>query len=314
MPVISASRLPLDCGAIARRIATNGILLANRSIRRSDILKFDIPDEVIDFFIEADLCTSKGNKISYLSDQDFAVPLSSDVQEKLVHFLSRADYWRELYEVGALHFDSAEKTNLLVRYNLYPQKYAGLRNLLTAFGLFVHDSNVQSSFLLSLSCTQIVSKEILSYRKPTKRSVSPDQLEKELARKKIYGERAELFVMDFEMMRLKDDDLFSKVIHVALENTAAGYDIQSFSTEEGTTLPRFIEVKSVGDDMAFYLSRNEVRVAEELGNDYFLYLVQRSRMEDETYTPRIIRDPFKKIFRDGDWSFRPDSFKVTPGG
>jgi hypothetical protein len=310
----SANHLPLDSGSLIRKLVNERLLLSGRRVKVSDLIKLNIPETIIDFLNETKICEIHGEEIGLVSSSDLKLPMSEAHQKSVVSFLSEKGLWKALYDSGALEFDAQEKTRLLIRYNLYPRNLPGLRNLLEAFGTFETNDTNGTTLNISRIVESQIRNEILSYRKPAKRSVSPDQLEKELARKKIYGERAELFVMDFEMMRLKDDDLFSKVIHVALENTAAGYDIQSFSTGEGTTLPRFIEVKSVGDDMAFYLSRNEVRVAEELGNDYFLYLVQRSRTEDETYTPRIIRDPFKKIFRDGDWSFRPDSFKVTPGG
>lgn len=313
MLVTSANNLPLDCGAIVRRIASDRIFLENRPIRRPDIVKFNIPEALIDFLVEAELCTEKNDTDELLFDQDFSVPLSPSSQEKITHFLSGAGFWRQLYGSGALKFSATEETDFLVRYNLYPQQYAGLRNLLTAFGLFEHLDSYQSGFRLSNLCAEIVFQEIRNLHRVTRKRISPESLENQLARNKEYGDEAEKFVLEFEKARLQAADEGFEIIHTAKENTAAGYDIESFQTPKSKRRDCFIEVKSVGDTLEFYLSRNEVQVAEELGDEYFLYLVQRSKMGDEAYEPKIIQNPFKKIFQDNDWFFRPESYKIMPG-
>ncbi|MED1919450.1 DUF3883 domain-containing protein [Bacillus thuringiensis] len=89
------------------------------------------------------------------------------------------------------------------------------------------------------------------------------------------GQRAEEFALIFEKKRLRQLGLVSesdrvKCISDKLVN--AGYDIVSFSISAQEP-NRFIEVKSVGPNLAFYWSRHELEVAKVLGNQYFLYLV-----------------------------------------
>lgn len=88
------------------------------------------------------------------------------------------------------------------------------------------------------------------------------------------GHAAEIAVMTFERKRV-GPDLAGKVTHVALTNVAAGYDIRSFTVDEGAgRVPRYIEVKAVSPDtFTFYWSQREVEVARVLGQHYYLYLV-----------------------------------------
>ena len=68
----------------------------------------------------------------------------------------------------------------------------------------------------------------------------------------------------------------AKVIHIAMENTNAGFDIASIRREKetGQLCIRKIEVKAVSPkEWAFTLTRNEIRVATESKDAYFLYLV-----------------------------------------
>lgn len=118
------------------------------------------------------------------------------------------------------------------------------------------------------------------------------------------GYQAELAVVDWERDRLQHahDD---RVRHVAADNPASCYDIQSITILGGDALPRFIEVKAVSPaSFEFHWSRAEIEAAEILGNRYFLHLVpvigtsafDLARME-------IIQDAYAEVYRNpSKWS------------
>ncbi|WP_447824523.1 DUF3427 domain-containing protein [Aeromonas salmonicida] len=94
-------------------------------------------------------------------------------------------------------------------------------------------------------------------------------------RNRDLGLAGELLVMAHEQKRLRDagrNDLAARVEHVALSDSAAGYDILSFELDGGE---RFIEVKTTTGPAStpFYISENEVSVSRQLQELYWLYRV-----------------------------------------
>lgn len=107
---------------------------------------------------------------------------------------------------------------------------------------------------------------------------SPSVLQRRVRACESIGWAAEEFVFVYERERVGAD--FEHLVdHVSARNVAAGYDIKSITlTDRGTTLPRYIEVKAVSDvSLTFYWTSNEIRIAELLGDDYYLYLVPITR-------------------------------------
>lgn len=100
-----------------------------------------------------------------------------------------------------------------------------------------------------------------------------DYLERE-ARNASLGLAGEEFVMQYEHYRLYQlgkRELADKVEHVSkTKGDGLGFDVLSF---EPTGKERFIEVKTTafGKQTPFFISRNEVRFAEEHEADYQLY-------------------------------------------
>ena len=74
---------------------------------------------------------------------------------------------------------------------------------------------------------------------------------------------------------------------------------------------RFIEVKSYNNEISFYWSKNELEKAKELKSKYFLYLVDRSLMNQDGYVPKVFQNPFKKIFENDLWRKEIESWKIT---
>lgn len=89
----------------------------------------------------------------------------------------------------------------------------------------------------------------------------------------LVGNSGEEFAIKFEKWRLRDyPDLADKISHVSKEDDSLGYDIISFETDGS---PRYLEIKStLGSlDSMFYISSNELTVADSLGDKYIVLRV-----------------------------------------
>ena len=98
-------------------------------------------------------------------------------------------------------------------------------------------------------------------------------LERE-ARNNALGRAGEEFVINFEqarLMKVRRDELASKIVHIARERgDGEGYDVLSY---EESGAERLIEVKTTkyGRETPFFVSSNEVGVSQERAKHYHLY-------------------------------------------
>lgn len=132
-----------------------------------------------------------------------------------------------------------------------------------------------------------------SAKEPSKRYQLPipqkrDYLERE-ARNASLGFAGEKFVLNFEHHRLHNlghKGLADKVEHVAkTKGDGLGYDILSF---DPSGRERFIEVKTTafGKETPFFVSRGEIRFAQENTKEFHLY-----RLFEFRKTPRMFDLP-----------------------
>ncbi|OEC50236.1 MULTISPECIES: DUF3427 domain-containing protein [unclassified Aeromonas] len=101
-------------------------------------------------------------------------------------------------------------------------------------------------------------------------------------RNRELGLAGERLVIEYEQNRLLQaghSDLAARVEHIALSDSAAGYDILSFE-EDGTE--KFIEVKTTAGPAStpFYISENEVNVSRQLKDRFWLYRVHSYSREE----------------------------------
>lgn len=98
-------------------------------------------------------------------------------------------------------------------------------------------------------------------------------LERE-ARNNALGRAGEECVINFEqarLMKVRRDELASKIVHIARERgDGEGYDVLSY---EESGAERLIEVKTTkyGRETPFFVSSNEVGVSQERAKHYHLY-------------------------------------------
>jgi len=145
---------------------------------------------------------------------------------------------------------------------------SAVRNYLIDLGVLSYDE--------SAAC-YLVAREhsnLYAFAWQERERVSPAQFRQRMQAREALGLRAELEMMRFEQLRV-GSQFENRVIHIGAQDVAAGYDILSVSVcEDGSTMPRYIEVKAVPvDSQRFFWSENEVAMAEVFGAWYYLYLV-----------------------------------------
>ena len=121
------------------------------------------------------------------------------------------------------------------------------------------------------------------------KAISLKEFEKELENKKIRGEMAEKYVMDYELDKLKKLKL--KPFQVSKYNVSAGYDIDSYNLKKEKI---FIEVKSIIKD-SIYWTHNEINTSKRLLDKYFIYCVKFKNGKPYNIE-KIIDSPFNEIF------------------
>ena len=144
--------------------------------------------------------------------------------------------------------------------------------------------------------------ESITTQRKKKRKQSQAQLEESLKIQKKVGQIGEKIVLKFEKNRLKESGCSYEAEHVdqISEDWAnKGYDIDSFDGNSPELQPdRFIEVKSsTGKKFSVFWSENEIEVARELGEKYWIYFVSEIDIDNETSPniPEMIQDPFNRI-------------------
>ncbi|MBQ8156920.1 DUF3883 domain-containing protein [Candidatus Saccharibacteria bacterium] len=151
-------------------------------------------------------------------------------------------------------------------------------------------------------------KEVSSNHGPSdsRRIIGLIELENELALRKIHGEIGERKAYEYEIKILSERGILKTPKIISDIDVSAGYDLVSYLSPESTCFDKFIEVKSCYDKkQAFYLSSNELRIAKEKGESYYLYIYIRE--SDEII---LINNPYEKIFLSEEWAKEPQVYKV----
>ena len=140
----------------------------------------------------------------------------------------------------------------------------------------------------------------------------PETLKGVMERQADIGAAAEKEVFEYERLIVGVRDA-AKVVHIALESTGAGFDIASIRREAGTDQIRLrmIEVKAVNRrDWAFTLTSNEIRVARESKNTYFLYLVPVMKGEPTVSGMKVIQNPVEELLRGQGWTIEKGDWNI----
>lgn len=177
------------------------------------------------------------------------------------------------------------------------REWATVRDFLMSFGL-LHADPMNGAYVIAAEREHIRKKLLESCR------TRPEAFAALLLNRETMGRQAELEVLKYERGRLAcRPDLLARIRHTSLEDTGAGYDIESCEggdVGQVSEATRLIEVKAVSIwDYRFYWTTNEIRTARLRDQSYWLYLVptiggHRFRMD----ALKAIRAPYSTIYRD----------------
>lgn len=238
----------------------------------------------------------------------FGVSLVNSDISYFIEMLSRSTISflidEELIRAGAVSYDYDTST-CLVKRSGFPLSAAVLRNLLLETNAIRETNN---GFYK-------ISKKYESYFENSfrakKAKMSLNELFELHKKQEAQGRLAEEFVVEFEKRRLMWCEKSNQVKQISDLDVTAGYDIISFNSSESNSYDRFIEVKSFSYVQSFYWSKNEMNVAREKREKYFLYLVDMSKYQLTGYEPIIVQNPYEKITKTNDWITEAESIKVT---
>ena len=213
----------------------------------------------------------------------------------------------QIFKSENLSYDVINKA-MQIRSSAFGTRYSNFKQLLINFNILQkHPESQFNSFLINSTYKYLFDDTIL--HEIRRNEIGIEEFQKSMELKQKYGLEAEQFVLDFENKRLnkkKDINWIAEYI------VNAGYDIASYNSEEDTFLNRFIEVKSYkGDKPYFFWSRNELKESKIRKKQYWLYLINRNKMNDNDYHPIIINNPSEEILKNDDWIKSIENYKVS---
>jgi hypothetical protein len=153
------------------------------------------------------------------------------------------------------------------------------------------------------------------------RGITQEELERSLDTNRKLGFKAEELVVEYERKRLSElglDAEADRVKRISVLDPEAGYDIRSFiGTGPTAEHDKFIEVKSSQKSgVEFYWTKNEIDVAQKLGDQYWIYFLpdfsDSAVLKD--INPLAIKNPADVVLNNHAFECEPRLFKVTESG
>ena len=188
-----------------------------------------------------------------------------------------------------------------------PLCWSFIRNLLIDFNfLSIKHTTRGIIYLVAPQYEQTIQK----FCKLKKKTMSIKQLYRKLEQNIIIGEQAEQFVKDYEKRRISNETLKKQIKIISDIDVCAGYDIVSFNSDDSVEYDRFIEVKAVSVDFQFFWSTGEIEVARIKNQEYFLYLVEMSKIHLAEYHPVMISNPSSSLISSDEWLLEPQNYIV----
>lgn len=279
--------------------------LRNRAYVRQQFLDGGTQfDETISFLVKLGVVSATENELllieeSWLPDHVKGNALIERILARRGPLRSEMVAYLRHYKVkdGSVTFSPSDEER---------SEQVGVRNLLMELELVTYDES-NRHYQLDTAYSQLL---LVALRRES--PTSPDQIQVAVSAQHDLGAYVESWVVEYERRRV-GENWSHRVEHVALDDASAGYDIRSVTVLSQCELfPRLIEVKGVSaNNLCFYWSANEVRVAETLGSWYWLYLVPiDSAGECDVTQLRMINDPVQKILCSPDeWDTETDVFK-----
>lgn len=260
----------------------------------------NFPFEGIVFLLKyIDIINFENDQIS-LSDlgKSLMVDISETTLKKFIiaQLLSEIISEREFFDFNSIKYDYF-LDSYIIKNNHISFKYSSLKKLLLDLDFFSFSTNMDNILLLN----KIYEDQLKILINKEKRVIDLMKFKEMQELKEKYGLEAELFVLNFEKKRLDKHLNKDKIKQISEIDVSAGYDLISFNSVNSQILDRYIEVKSYTNQMEFYWSKNEIEVAKQKGENYFLYLVNREFTSDYSYVPHIICNPYKLVYLNNEY-------------
>ncbi len=201
--------------------------------------------------------------------------------------------FNEIFNNDTVYHDL--ELSIIVDNKAFKFKYSKLKQFLINFQVISIHPFRENCFYVNNKYKIFFDKNIISEIK--KRNLSLQEFNKLQNLKNKYGEEGEHFVLNFEKQKFHNHALVDAIEQISHINSSAGYDISSLQDNNSTIVDKFIEVKSYSEIPRFYWSLNEVNVAKEEGDNYFLYLVDRNKINEDGYTPIMIQNPYQEVYK-----------------
>lgn len=260
------------------------------------------------------ILTNPGIELKKLTS--FTSMFASSFIEHLFQIIKNADLLSSFFPLDCIKYDISIDA-IVIRNSGIPLKYAGLKNLLFSLNFFLPHAMSPNLIIVNPSYQEFFNSCVISWlksnalQKISYTTFTIDQLKELNKSKELCGYEAELYVEKYEKQRLSNHPLVNKIKIISNIDVTAGYDIVSFNSHTSDIIDRFIEVKSFVHSLSFYWSRNELETARLKAENYFLYLVDRMKMKEQSYKPLIIENPFTNIFLSEKWLKQENSWYVT---
>ncbi|MBD5551788.1 MAG: DUF3883 domain-containing protein [Lachnospiraceae bacterium] len=252
--------------------------------------------------------------LGWLQILDDSISVSPDIsaflndKEKLndVLIISTVNqlFEESILDASMFYYDTVQHSYAF-KNELLPLSLSCVRNVLISQGFLIPLRNSQGTrFYIAPTYDTLVAKHC----KERQRQLSLEKLKKQLESNELAGEKAELFVLEYEKKRL-GLSLCEKVKRISEIDVTAGYDIVSFDSDLSQEPDRFIEVKATSND-GFYWSRNEYEIAKLKGDTYYLYLVDLTKVNQSAYLPQIIKNPAINVIESEEWFIETQSYFI----
>jgi len=297
-----------------------------KSVNDSEIISWSLNDlnslffnKIIDGNHIFDGCIDLAVKINvlkiendlYCVNDQFSDSLNSvnQMKDKFIQFLFLSlkddDSFHKIFQSQHLSYDVIYKS-FQINNSAFGFKFKNFRQLLIDFeAITTHPTVEFNSYILNSRFKKLFDKTILPEIK--KRKIGIDEFKKTIEQQQIYGEEAEKYVLEFEKKRLGDKQIDWVAEYIVNE----GYDIASYNEKDDSEYNRFIEVKSYdGNNPYFFWSRNEFNVAKRKLDNYWIYLVNRTEMNNVDYKPIMKQNPIENILNNENWNKQVEKYKI----
>ena len=246
---------------------------------------------------EEDILTILPNLEPFLGDKD-------ELNDSLINSTVEQLFQRGIVNQAMFSYDSVQ-CNYIFKNELLPLTFSCVRNVLISQGFLVPQRDPQGTrFYIAPVYDNLIAKHCKTMRK----QLTLEMLKKQLEDNENSGEKAELFVLEFEKKRI-GIPLCENIKRISEIDVSAGYDIVSFDSSESLEPDRFIEVKAISSS-GFFWSKNEYEIAKLKGDAYYLYLVELSKVDEPGYIPEIIQNPTMSVMKSERWFVETQTFHI----